>query len=344
MSGARKILAAIVGATSHGTLLLGAPLLGALLLGALLLGAAPAMAQDYPVRPIRIISPSAPGGITDLVARLVGDRIALALKVPVLVENKPGGTGAIALDFVAKAPPDGYTLVIGFSGANIFYPLLNDKLPFNAQRDFTPIIQVFNGGNVLVTHPSVPVANLREFIAYVKAQPKPPGYGSWGPGSGGHLAGEYLKILTGVDMFHVPYKSTTALTTDVVGGHMPLAFLDSFNAIAQARNGKVKAIAQAGPKRSPMLANVPTLLEEGVQFGIGAWIGFFGPANLPAPITLTLNKEIEKVLRAPDLKERWLTMTGYNPDPTSAEEFSRIVANDWEVLKKVIADSKIRIE
>ena len=334
MSGARKWLAAIAGALS----------LGALPAGAFLLGMAPAVAQEYPVRPIRVISPSAPGGITDLVARLVGDRIGLALKVPVLVENNPGGTGAIALDFVAKAPADGYTLVVGFSGANVIYPLLNDKLSFNAQRDFTPIIQVLNGGNVLVTHPSVPVTTFKEFIAWVKAQPRQPGYGSWGPGSGGHLAGEYLKMLTGIDMFHVPYKSTTALTTDVVGGHMPLAFLDSFNAITQSKSGKVRALAQTGPKRSPMLANVPTMLEEGVQFGIGAWIGFFGPANLPRPVVTTLNAEIDKVLRAPELQERWLTMTGYNTAPTTPEEFARIVATDWEIWKKVIAEGKIKVE
>ena len=301
-------------------------------------------AQDYPSRPIRIVSPSAPGGITDLIARLAGERLSTALKVPVLIENTPGGTGAVALEFVARAPADGYTLVVGFSGANVIYPLLNDKLTFNAQRDFTPIIQVFNGGNVLVTHPSVPAANFKEFVAYVKAQPRPPGYGSWGPGSGGHLAGEYLKMLTGIDMFHVPYKSTTALTTDVVGGHMPLAFLDSFNAIAQVRAGRVRALAQTGPARSPMLANVPTMQEEGVQFGIGSWIGFFGPANLPGPVLARLNAELEKTLRAPELKERWLTITGYNPAPTTADEFARIVATDWEVWKKVIVDGRIKVE
>ena len=137
--------------------------------GAALLTTLPATAQDYPARNIRIVSPSAPGGITDLIARLVADRIATSMKVPVIVENKPGGTGAVALDFVSKAPADGYTLVVGFTGANVIYPLLNPKLAFNAQKDFTPISIVFTGANVLVVHPSVPVNNTREFIAYVKA-------------------------------------------------------------------------------------------------------------------------------------------------------------------------------
>ncbi len=312
--------------------------------GAVLLTAHPAGAQDYPSRTIRIISPSAPGGITDLIARLVADRMATSMKVPVIVENKPGGTGAIALDFVAKALPDGYTLVLGFSGANVIYPLLNPKLAFNAQKDFTPVSMVFTGANVLVVHPSVPVNNTREFIAYVKAQPKPPSYGSWGPGSGGHLAGESLKMLTGIDMVHVPYKSTTALTTDMVGGHMTLAFLDSFNAIAQSRGGKLRALAQAGPKRSPMLPNVPTLQEEGVQFASGAWIGFFGPAGMQRAIVNRLNAEINQVLAAPDLAERWLTINGYAPTPMKPEEFERIVVHDWETLKKVIADAKIKTE
>lgn len=308
------------------------------------LAASPAPAQEYPARPVRIISPSAPGGITDLIARIIGDRLAIVLKQPVIVENKPGGTGAVALDFVAKSPPDGYTLVVGFAGANVIYPHLNDKLPFNAQRDFTPITQVSSGGNVLVVHPSVPVSNLKEFLAYVRAQPKSPPYGSWGPGSGGHLAGEYLKLLTGIQMFHVPYKSTTALTTEVVGGHMQLAFLDSFNAIAQSRSGKVRPIAQAGPTRSPMLASVPTLLEEGVDFSVGVWTGIFGPAGLPRPIVTRLHGEIDRILRAPDLAERWLNTLGYPTAPTTPEEFARIIARDWDVWKRVVVEGKVKGE
>jgi tripartite-type tricarboxylate transporter receptor subunit TctC len=302
------------------------------------------LAQEYPSRTIRLISPSAPGGITDVMARLIGERIAGPLKVPVIVENKPGGTGAVALDFVAKSPPDGHTLVLGFAGANVIYPHLNDKLPFNALRDFTPIAQISSGGNQLVVHPSVPVNNVREFIAYVKAQPKPPPYGSWGPGSGGHVAGEYLKILTGIQMFHVPYKNTTALATEVVGGHMPLAMLDTFNAIAQSRAGKLKVIAQVGPTRSPQLANVPTLLEEGIDFGVGAWIGFFGPANLPRPIAQRLHAEIERALRTPDMNERWQTISGYPPALANPEEFAKIILRDWEIWKRVITEGKIKAE
>ena len=227
-------------------------LLGGALAALLAIGGGPAGAQDYPSKTIKIISPSAPGGLTDIVARLIGERLSQNMKVTVVVENRPGGTGAVALDLVAKAPPDGYTLVVGFAGANVIYPLLNDKLPFNAQRDFTPITQVSSGGNFLVVHPSVPVHNVKEFIAYVNAQPKPPTFGSWGNGSGGHLAGEYLKLLTGIRMDHVPYRSNTALATDLAGGHMLLGFLDATNAIQQQRAGKVRVLAQTGPETATL--------------------------------------------------------------------------------------------
>jgi tripartite-type tricarboxylate transporter receptor subunit TctC len=302
---------------------------------------AAAGAQDYPSKPIRIISPSAPGGLTDIVARLIGERLGTAFKVPVIVENKPGGTGAVALDATAKAPPDGYTLVVGFAGANVIYPLLNDKLPFNAQKDFTPITQVSTGGNFLVVHPSVPVNNVKEFIAYVKAQPKPPSYGSWGNGSGGHLAGEYLKLLTGIDMVHVPYRSVTALVTDMVGGHMPIGFLDATNTIAQVRAGKVRAIAQTGPTRAEGLPDVPTMLDQDVKFGVGVWTGILGPANMPKPVVDKLNAEIVRILKEPEIREKWLTMFGNYPAPTTPAEFDKIIRDDFTVWRRVITEGKI---
>ena len=289
------------------------PLLGGALAAWLASGGGPAGAQDYPSKTIKIISPSAPGGLTDIVARLIGERLSQNMKVTVVVENRPGGTGAVALDLVAKAPPDGYTLVVGFAGANVIYPLLNDKLPFNAQRDFTPITQVSSGGNFLVVHPSVPVHNVKEFIAYVNAQPKPPTFGSWGNGSGGHLAGEYLKLLTGIKMDHVPYRSNTALATDLAGGPMLLGFLDA------------------------------TMLDQGVKFGVGVWTGIFGPANMPAPVVAKLNAEINRILLAPDMQEKWLPLFGSTPSPTTPEEFRKIIADDFTLWRRVIAEGKITL-
>lgn len=304
----------------------------------------PAVAQAWPSRPIRLIAPSAPGGITDQVARILAERMTASFGVPVVVENKTGGTGAVALDAIAKAAPDGHTFGVGFSGGNVILPLLNSRLPFNAQKDFTAICQLSLAGNLLVVHPSVPVRTLAEFLAYARAQPQPVGYGSWGNGSGGHLAGEYLKLLTGVPMDHVPYRSTTALMTDMVGGHMPIGFLDATNAIQQLRAGRLRAIAQTGPTRMAALADVPTMIEGGVQFGIGIWLGLFGPAGLPRPIVERLNAETRKALAAPELADRWLSLFGSAPVSGTPEAFERLVRADWDVWKQVIEKGKISIE
>ena len=317
-------------------------------LGASALGGVPvaARAQAWPTRPIRLIAPSAPGGPTDVIARTLAERFTRVFNVAVVVENRTGGTGTVALDALAKAAPDGYTLGIGFSGANVIYPLLNSKLPFNAQTDFTAIGQMANVGNVLVVHPSVPARNLAEFVAWVKSRPQSdaPVYGSWGNGSGGHLAGEYLKMLTGIEMQHVPYRSTTALTVDMVGGHMHVGFLDMANAQAQARAGKLRALALTGPARALTLADVPTMLEQGVAFGVGVWYGLFGPAGMPAPLVARLSAELGDALRAPELAERWLAVFGSKPTLATPDEFARTVRADWDVWKSVIVRGKITLD
>ncbi len=314
----------------------------------LALAAAPALAraQDWPTRPIRMMSPSAPGGSTDLIARLLGDRLSRSLKVPVVVENRPGGTGSVALDAIAKAAPDGYTVGIGFSGGNIIYPLLNKRLPFNAQRDFTPIGHIGGTGNVLLVHPSVPVKTLPELIAYIKAQPKsqPVNYGSWGNGSGGHLAGESLKIATGLEINHVPYRSASALTTDMIGGHMPIGFLDQSNAGPQAAAGKLRAIAQTGLERNATLPDVPTMAEQGVQFGLAVWFGLFGPAGMPAAIVDRYNAELRAALQAPEVAERLITVIGNKPSPTTPAEFARMIEADWESARRVIEQARITLD
>jgi tripartite-type tricarboxylate transporter receptor subunit TctC len=303
----------------------------------------PTLAQDYPNRPIRIISGSAAGGPTDLIARIIGERLSTYWKVPVLVENKPGGTGAVALDIAAKSAPDGYTLVVGFTSANVIYPLLNDKLPFNAQEDFTPIARATYGGTVLVVHPSVPVNNVKEFIAYVKSQPVPPNYGSWGNGSGGHLSGELMKTLTGIDMTHVPYRSTTALAVDMVGGHMLLGVLDASNTMAQVKAGKLRAIGITGPQRVRGMPDLPTMREQGVDFGIGIFTGILGPANMPPPIVEKLNAEIVRILNESEVREKFLTLLGDYPAPTSAAEFDKQIKDEHTVWKRVISEGKIRL-
>jgi tripartite-type tricarboxylate transporter receptor subunit TctC len=299
---------------------------------------------DWPAgRTIRIVSPSQPGGVTDVIARLLAERWARTLKTTVLVDNKPGGTGSLALAEVAKAAPDGTTLAIGFSGANVIHPLMNPKLPFNALKDFTAIGLMANLGNVMVVHPSLPIHNLAEFIAHAKAQPagKPVLYGSWGNGSGGHLAGEYLKILTGVDLQHVPHRAMNVLVQDMMGGHMPVGFLDLNTARIHVSSGKLRAIAMTGPNRASVLPDVPTMMEQGVKFGIGIWLGLFGPANLPPAVLARLNAELRDALLAPEFAERWQNMFGGRPTPGTPEEFDRTVRAAWEVWKRVIEQGKV---
>jgi tripartite-type tricarboxylate transporter receptor subunit TctC len=177
----------------------------------------------------------------------------------------------------------------------------------------------------------------------VNAQPKPPTFGSWGNGSGGHLAGEYLKLLTGIKMDHVPYRSNTALATDLAGGHMLLGFLDATNAIQQQKAGKVRVLAQTGPTRATGMPDVPTMLDQGVKFGVGVWTGIFGPANMPAPVVAKLNAEINRILLAPDMQEKWLPLFGSTPSPTTPEEFRKIIADDFTLWRRVIAEGKITL-
>jgi tripartite-type tricarboxylate transporter receptor subunit TctC len=305
--------------------------------------AAAAQSADFPSRPIRIVSGSAAGGPADIPARIVGERLSAVLKVPVIVENRPGGTGAVALDVVAKSPPDGHTLGVGFTAANIIHPLLNDKLPFDARKDFTAIARVTYGGNLFVVHPSVPVRTMKEFVDHVKAQPQPPSYGSWGNGSGGHLVGEYLKLLTGIDMVHVPYKSTNALATDMVGGHMLLGVLDPANTLAQVRAGRLRAVGMAGPARLRGLPDVPTLPEQGIALGNGIFIGFVGPANMPRAVVERLSTEILRILAEPEVRERLANAMGDYPSPASAAEFDRQIREEFEVWRKVIVDGRITL-
>lgn len=320
---------------------------GALGMAGTWLHAMPARAAaEFPIpgKPIRIIAPSGGGGPTDTVARILAERLAPSLKVPVIVDNKPGAVGSIALNLTAKAPPDGHTLLVGFVSANVIFPLLNQKLPFDARKDFTPITQVMSGGVNLMANPALPANNLQEFIAYAKKQPKPISYGSFGSGSTAHLAGEYLQMLTGIKMVHIPYKSATALTNDLVAGHVMVGFTDTTSAAAQVRAGMLKGLAQTSSVRAPALHDVPTIEEQGVPFSAPAWNGIFGPAHMPPEVVERLNHEIVQILKAPDLRERWISAIGYPPAPTTAAEFSKIVERDFVTWKKVIDSAKVTLD
>lgn len=302
-----------------------------------------ARAQDYPSRNIRLISPSAAGGPTDMIARVIGERLGTVLKTNVLVENKPGAVGAITLSEIAKAAPDGYTMGIAFVAGSVIHPLMNDKLQFNVHRDFTYIVRATSGGNVVVVNASLPVRNIQELIAYAKAQPQPPNYGSWGNGSHGHITMEYIRMQTGMNVAHVPYKSTTALATDMAGGHMQIGVLDAMQTMTHVRSGKLRALAIAGPRRISTMPDVATLSEQGVNLTKGPWTGIIGPANMPKAIVDRLSGEVQKILNEPEVREKFVAAFGEPPLPGSSEEFRQNFESDWEIWGKVIRDANIKM-
>ena len=301
------------------------------------------LAQDYPNRPIRLVAPSAAGGPTDIQARIVAERLSAALKTNVVVENKPGATGALMLGDVARAAPDGYTLGLTFVAAHVVHPLLNDKLQFNVRKDFTFIARVSDGGNIVVVNSALPVKNMKELADYVRAQPNPPNYGSWGSGSLGHISFEFIKQHAGLKLEHVPYKSTTALANDMAGGHMMIGVLDAAQAATHIRSGKLRALAIAGAKRNQGMPDIPTLAEQGIPLAKGPWTAIIGPANLPKAIADRLSTEIQRLLTEPDVRQRYMSAFGDPPDPASADVLQKQFDSDWEIWGKVIRDANIKM-
>jgi tripartite-type tricarboxylate transporter receptor subunit TctC len=299
--------------------------------------AASAGAQStYPNRPIKLIAPVQPGGGVDLVARQVGDRLARALGQPVVVDNQSGGGGVVGSLATARAAPDGYTLMVGYVGTHGTNPAVR-KLPYDAIKDFTAIAMVGGTPNVLVVPPALPVNNLREFIAYAKANSAKMSYGSSGPGTLTHLAMEQFKVAAGVDMVHVPYRGIGPAIADVLGGQTQALFPGLAAALPHIKAGKLRPLAVTGRARHPLLPDVPTFEESGFTGFDGVqWYGIVGPANLPAPIVKRLNDEINAMLASAELRER-LSGEALEPMPMSPDQFAKYIRDDvarWSRLAK----------
>src|SRR5450755_1011167 len=290
----------------------------------------------YPNKPIKIIAPVQPGGGVDLVARTIAERLGKALDQAIIVENQSGGGGVIASLATARAAPDGYTLMVGYVGTHGTNPAVR-KLPYDAIKDFTPIAMVGGTPNILIVPRSVPVATLKEFIAYVRANPGKLSYGSSGPGTLTHLAMEQLKVAADLDMIHVPYRGIGPAITDILAGQTQALFPGLAAALPHIKAGKMKPLAVTGTRRHPLLPDVPTFDELGYKGFDGVqWYGIVGPANMPAPIVKQLNAEINKLLANPDLRER-LSSEALEPMPMSPEQFGQYMRNDidkWSRLAK----------
>ncbi|WP_424814756.1 Bug family tripartite tricarboxylate transporter substrate binding protein [Roseococcus sp. YIM B11640] len=289
------------------------------LAGLPLLGAAAAHAQSFPSQPIRLIVPFAPGNATDVLTRLMAPAMAQVLGQPVVVENRSGATGMVGSDAVAKAAPDGHTLVMGSIASHAIVPTLVRNPPYDVLRDFTPVMLAASLPNVLVVHPSVPARNLAEFVAYTKSQPEGVNYASVGNGSSSHLAGELLKVKTGAKLTHVPYRDAAQALTGVLAGQVPMLVYGVTGVLPHIREGRMRALALLSAERVPELPDLPTAGEQGLgDFIVEPWIGLFGPARLPAPIAQQLYAAARRALDSdavkPQMASQGLRASGIGPD------------------------------
>ncbi|WP_064575202.1 Bug family tripartite tricarboxylate transporter substrate binding protein [Cupriavidus gilardii] len=303
-----------------------------------------AFAQDYPARPIRLIVPFAPGGVSDTSARVIADKLGQRLGQQVVVDNRPGASGNIGTAMAAQAAPDGYTLLLGFDGTMVINPHVFAKVPFDTMKDFVPISKIGDAALILITHPSVPAKNLSELVAYSRTTSAGLSYGSAGTGSTPHLAGELLKARTGLNMVHVPYKGGGQAMGDLVGGTLPVLFTAVAGAQQYVKNGKANAIAVSAAKRVPSLPDVPTLAESGVPgFVSDSWVGLLAPANTPKEIVDKLARELNAVVNMPDTRERLATL-GIVPSGNTSEAFASEIQNDLKKYSEIVKTAKIRVQ
>jgi tripartite-type tricarboxylate transporter receptor subunit TctC len=309
-------------------------------------GASSAFAQDdWPKKPVRIIVNLAAGSGGDASGRIFAERLTKAFGQPFILEFKPGANGIVGTEAAAKSPNDGYTLLYTYAGAHVVNPSLYPKLSYDTLKDFAPIAQVGGSGNLLVVNPNLPVKDLQEFIAYARSKPADElSYGSWGSGSGGHLSMEVLKQQTGLQIKHIPYKSSPQVLTDLMGGVLDAAFTSVPGGLPLVQGGKLKAIAMSGPRRTPQLPDVRTMTEQGVKFDQAVYYAFVAPAGTPKPIINRLNLEINKILSSPDTREL-LTNLGFAYLPTkSPEEFEDTIKEDLKAWAIIVRDANVNID
>jgi tripartite-type tricarboxylate transporter receptor subunit TctC len=324
----------------------GQPLALALLLAVVLTTPGrPTIAQDnYPSRPVKIIAPQAPGGGVDLVARIIADRLRVAMGQSFVIENQAGAGGAIATQMTARAQPDGYTLMIGYVATHATNPAVKNNLGYDAVKDFTPIAMLGGTPNLLVVARAVPVDTLQELVAYGKANPGKLNYGTSGVGTLNHLLMEQFKHASAVPIMAVPYRSIGQAFTDAMGGQIQVIFPGLAAALPHVRSGAFKPLAVTGDQRQPVLPNVPTFKELGYEgFNGLTWYGIVGPAKLPDAITQKLNEEINKILASPDLREAF-SAEALNVMPMTPSEFGKYIAAEIAHWTAVARASKIEAE
>lgn len=306
--------------------------------------ALPAASQPYPAKPVRFVVPFAAGGPTDILARLIAQKLGEALGVSVVVDIRAGAGGTIGTELVAKSPPDGYTLLMGATSTHSIGPSLYARIGYDPIKDFAPVTLVANTPSLLAVHPALPVRSVKDLIALAKSRPGQLSYASAGNGSNNHLAGVLFSKMAGVNMVHIPYKGSGQALVDVIAGQVPLMFNNTASIMPFVRSGKLRAIALASAARSPLLPELPTIAETGLPgFEVRSWHGVFAPAGAPREITARLNAEIVKILRLPDVKER-LNAQGVELAGSSPEEFAAFVRKELAKWARLVKESGARID
>lgn len=315
-----------------------------LLAACLCLTTSAALAQAYPTKPIRIVSPSSPGGTTDLVARIVALKLTEAWGQQVIVDARPGSGGIVGTELVAKAAPDGYTMLLGTITTHAVNPALHANLRFDPIRDFTAVSLVVSSPQLLAVNPSVPAKDVRELIALANARPGQLNYGSAGTGNSSHLVVELLKSTAGLNVTHVPYKGSGPAITGLIANEVQMIITGVLALFPHIKAGKLRPLAVTSAKRAPALPELPTMIESGVpNFDVSSWFGIFVPANTPRPIVTKINAEIRKMLDAPELRQR-LTDQGADPQSSSPEQFAAYVKSERARWSKVVKDSGAKPE
>ncbi|MDI9331112.1 MAG: tripartite tricarboxylate transporter substrate binding protein [Alphaproteobacteria bacterium] len=303
-----------------------------------------AWSQSWPAKPIRLVVPFTPGGVTDTSGRLVAEQLAKRLGQQVVVDNRPGASGNIGTQMVAAAEPDGYTLLLGFDGTLVINPHVFPRVGFDPVKDLAPIGKIGDATLILVAHPQFKAKFLREVIDFSKADPHGFSYGTSGTGGTPHIAGELLRQRTGAKLTHIPYKGGGQAMTDVLGGNIPLVYTAVAGASPHVKAGRLHPVAVSSAKRSASLPDVPTFIESGLgDFDISSWVGLLGPARLPKAITDRLNTELQAVLNDPEVREK-LSGMGIAATPGTAQQFGDQIRNDLARYEGVVKVAGIKLE
>lgn len=305
----------------------------------------PALAADatnWPTQPVKLIVPFAPGGTSDVLAREIAARLQVALKQTVVVDNKAGAGGVLGADSVAKAAPDGYTVLLGTIATHAINPALMPKMPYKADRDFAPVILLGKISNVLLIGPGAQARTVKDIVAAAKAKPGDITFASAGQGTSQHLSGEVFRLMTGADLTHVPYKGSAPAIQDVMGGQVPMSFETVTVALPQIKAGKVKAVAVTSARRSAQLPDVPTLAESGVPgFDVSSWQALYLPAGTPPAIVAKLNAEVQKIVAQPEVKAKMESL-GLEYAPNTPAQFTEFQKAEQARWAKVIKDGNVK--